>query len=100
MAAFNCAHDGGDGEKVPSLTAAEENQSLAEWNDTYEDYPRERCAHELIEATVEQTPQATAVVFEGEQLTYEELNRRSNQLAQYLRKVGVGKDVLVGLCVD
>ena len=49
---------------------------------------------------MEQTPTALAVVCEGQQLTYRELNRRANQLAHYLRSLGVGPEVLVGLCVE
>ncbi len=56
--------------------------------------------HELFEAQVERSPEAVAVVHEGQQLTYRELNCRANQLGRYLRKMGVGPDVLVGICVD
>src|SRR5947207_13951861 len=71
-----------------------------EWNDTVRDYPRNPCLHELVEMQAQRRGKAVAVVFEGQQLTYQELNRRSNQLAQYLRKRGVGPEVLVGLCVE
>ena len=71
-----------------------------EWNDTVRDYPRNPCLHELVEMQAQRRGKAVAVVFEGQELTYEELNRRSNQLAQYLRKRGVGPEVLVGLCVE
>ena len=56
--------------------------------------------HELFEQQVEQTPDAVAVVYEAEQLSYDELNRRANQLAHYLQKLGVGPEVKVGLCVE
>jgi amino acid adenylation domain-containing protein len=73
---------------------------LVEWNQTEADYPRDKCVHQLFEAQAERTPDAIAVVFEDQQLTYRELNERSNQLAHHLRKLGIGPDVLVGLCVE
>jgi aspartate racemase len=64
------------------------------------DYSQDSCIHQLFEAQVERTPVATAVVYEGSELTYEELNRRANQLAHHLRKRGVGPEVLVGIYVE
>ena len=86
--------------ELPMLSEAEKRQLLIEWNDTRTSYPRDKCIHQLFEEQVERTPNATAVVFEDEQLTYRELNKRANQLAQYLRKLGVGPEVLVGICVE
>ena len=86
--------------ELPFLTEAERHQLLVEWNATQTEYPRDRCIHQLFEAQVEQTPDALAVVFEDVQLTYRELNRRANQLAHYLRKLGVGPEILVGLCIE
>jgi amino acid adenylation domain-containing protein len=71
-----------------------------EWNNTVRDYPRDSCIHELVEIQAQRRGKSVAVVFEGQQLSYEELNRRSNQLAHYLRKRGIGPDILVGLCVE
>ena len=85
---------------VPLLTRAERNQVLVEWNDTALDYPRDRCMHELFEAQAERTPEATALVFEDRKLTYRELNRQANQLAAHLRKLGVGPESLVGICLE
>jgi surfactin family lipopeptide synthetase A len=82
------------------LTETEQHQIVVEWNDTWTDYPREKCVHELIEEQVARTPDAVAVVFENAQLTYGELNRRANQLAHSLVKLGVGPNVLVGVCVE
>jgi amino acid adenylation domain-containing protein len=82
------------------LTEAERHQLLVEWNDTRRDYPTDKCIHQLFEIQVERTPEATAVVFEKQQLTYRELNRRANQLAHYLRKLGVGPETLVGICIE
>ncbi|MEH2281772.1 MAG: amino acid adenylation domain-containing protein, partial [Nostoc sp.] len=86
--------------KLPILTEFEQRQLLVEWNDTWVDYPQNKCIHQLFEEQVERTPDAVAVVFENQQLTYHELNCRANQLAHYLRSLGVGADVLVGICVE
>ncbi|MBG1264975.1 non-ribosomal peptide synthetase, partial [Nostoc sp. WHI] len=85
---------------LPLLTQRDRHQLLVEWNDTQADYPQNKCIHQLFEEQVERTPDAVAVVFENEQLTYHQLNCRANQLAHYLRSLGVGADVLVGLCVE
>jgi non-ribosomal peptide synthetase component F len=82
------------------LTEAERHKLLVEWNNTSFDYPKNKCIHQLFEATAERTPEAVAVVFEGEQLTYGELNARANQLAHYLQALGVKPEVLVGICVE
>ncbi|MDF5713916.1 MAG: amino acid adenylation domain-containing protein, partial [Rhizonema sp. NSF051] len=86
--------------QLPLLTESESQQLLVEWNQTQTDYPQDKCIHELFEAQVELTPDAVAVVFENQQLTYHELNCRANQLAHYLRSLGVSPDVLVGICVE
>ncbi|MHC5599837.1 MAG: amino acid adenylation domain-containing protein, partial [Nostoc sp.] len=85
--------------ELPLLTAAEQ-QLLVQWNDTEVEYPQHQCIHQLFEAQVERSPDAIAVVFEDQQLTYEELNQRANQLAHYLQQLGVGAEVLVGICVE
>ena len=85
---------------LPLLTEAEKHQLLVEWNDTQRDYPSEKCIHRLFEERVERTPEAVAVVFAEQQLTYRELNGRANQLAHYLRNRGVGPEMLVGICVE
>ena len=82
------------------LTDAEKHQLLMEWNNTKTDYPNNSCIHRLFEEQVDKTRDAVAVVFDGSQLTYRELNRRANQLAHYLRKLGVGPEVLVGICAE
>ncbi|MDZ8257987.1 non-ribosomal peptide synthetase [Nostoc sp. ChiQUE01b] len=86
--------------QLPILTVFEQQQLLVEWNDTQVDYPQDKCVHQLFEEQVERTPDAVAVVFENQQLTYHELNCRANQLAHYLQSLGVGADVLVGICVE
>ncbi|MGA7892847.1 MAG: condensation domain-containing protein, partial [Candidatus Sulfotelmatobacter sp.] len=92
-------HDGRIGE-IEILSAAERQQLLVEWNRTETQYPRDKCVHELFEEQVARTPQAVAVVDEDRQLSYEELDRRANQLAHYLRKMGVGPDARVAICVE
>ena len=86
--------------ELPMLTDHEQRQ-LADWNNTAIGYPkRDRCLHQLIEAQVGRMPEQIAVVFEGQQLTYRELDEKANQLANYLRKIGAGSNVLVGVCMD
>jgi microcystin synthetase protein McyA len=82
------------------LSAAERQLLRVEWNNTQAGYPEDSCIHHLFEAQVERTPEAVAVIFEEQQLTYRELNVRANQLAHYLQSLGVGSDVLVGICVE
>jgi amino acid adenylation domain-containing protein len=86
--------------ELPMMSEQELRQIVVEWNQTSADYPRDRCVHELFEQQVELAPDAIAVVYEGEQLTYHQLNRRANQLGHYLREMGVGAEVKVGICVE
>ena len=85
---------------LPILTEAERTQILVEWNDTRVDYPKHLCLHQLVEAQVERTPNATALVYEQNRMSYRELNARANQLAHHLRRRGVGPDALVGVCME
>jgi amino acid adenylation domain-containing protein len=85
---------------LPLLTPAEKQQILVEWNGTKADYPQDRCIHQLFEQQAERTPDAVAVVFEDQKLTYRELNERANKLAHYLQQLGVQPEVLVGICVE
>lgn len=82
------------------LTQTERQQILVEWNDTGTEFPAETCIHHLFEVQVEKNPEAIAVIFEDLQLSYHELNQRANQLAHYLRKRGIGPEVLIGICVE
>jgi len=77
-----------------------ERQQLAQWNDTTIAYPHDRCIHQLIEAKVETSPDAIAVVFEDQSLTYGQLNHRANQLAHHLIALGVQPEQLIGICVE
>jgi amino acid adenylation domain-containing protein len=79
---------------------AERHRLLVQWNDTQTDYPRDRCVHQFFEEQVERTPGATALVFENRRWTYHELNNRANQLAHRLLRLGVGPEVLVGICLE
>ena len=82
------------------MPSAERDRVLYEWNDTKTDFPSDKCVHQLFEEQVEQNPDATAVVFEEDALSYGELNRRANRLAHYLRQLGVRPDDRVALCVE
>ncbi|MBP1122769.1 MULTISPECIES: non-ribosomal peptide synthetase [Pseudomonas] len=86
--------------EVPMLDRAERQQILHDWNATAADFPSEDCLHSLIEAQVRATPDAPALIFAAEQMSYAQLNARANQLAHRLRESGVGPDVLVGICVE
>ncbi|HEX2191470.1 MAG TPA: amino acid adenylation domain-containing protein, partial [Longimicrobiaceae bacterium] len=85
--------------RLDLLSAAERRMLVEEWNATDAAFPAGACVHELFEAQVERTPGAVAVSFEGERLTYAELNERANRLAHHLRALGVGPEVRVAVCV-
>lgn len=85
---------------LPMLTRAEQQQLLIEWNDTHREFTQDLCIHQLFEVQVDRTPDAVAVVFEEEVLTYQELNWRANQLARLLRSFGIGPEVTVGICIE
>nr|WP_017317816.1 non-ribosomal peptide synthetase [Mastigocladopsis repens] len=85
---------------LPLLSEQELHQVLVKWNNTYADYPQDRCIHQLFEEQVEQHPDSIAVIFENEQLTYQELNIRSNKLAHHLQKLGIDSEVLVGISIE
>jgi len=86
--------------RLPLLNPAQYEQAVADWNPEPTDHASPRCLHELIEAQVRRAPQATAVVLGDLRLTYDQLNRRANQLARRLREAGVGPDILVGLALE
>ena len=85
---------------LPLMTVQERKQVIEEWNRTGAQYPLDKCVHELFEEQVPRTPQAVAVVHEREQLTYEKLNRRANQVAWRLRELGVGPEIRVAICAE
>jgi natural product biosynthesis luciferase-like monooxygenase protein/FkbM family methyltransferase len=81
------------------LTPLDQQLLLRELNDTQTDYSEDACLHELFEAQVKRSPEQIALVFQDRQYTYSEVNRRANQLAHYLKKLGVGPEVCVGICL-
>jgi len=86
--------------QLPRMTDGESQQLLVEWNNTRTEYPRGRCIHHLFAAQAAERPDSIAVLFEANQLSYGELNRRANQLAHWLRLSGVGPEVLLGICAE
>ncbi len=86
--------------ELTMLSQSERQQILHDWNATEIEYPQDYCIHQLFEAQVEKTPDAIALTFEGQSLSYGELNARANQLAHYLIEQGVSPDVLVGICLE
>jgi non-ribosomal peptide synthetase component F len=86
--------------ELPLLSEVERRLLLREWNETTRDYPKEKLIHELFEEQVERTPEAVALVYDDQQLTYRELDRRANRLAHYLQTLGVGPEAPVGICVE
>jgi amino acid adenylation domain-containing protein len=82
------------------LKTSEAHELLVEWNETRKDYPKEECLHGLFEQQAQMRPDAVAVVFGGEQVSNRYLNERANQLAHYLRRLGVGPEAMVGICLD
>ncbi|HEX6095639.1 MAG TPA: amino acid adenylation domain-containing protein [Thermoanaerobaculia bacterium] len=84
----------------PALLSEEEARQLDAWNDTAADYPDRLLVHQLVEEQAAATPSAVAVLGGGQSITYDELNRRANQVAAYLRARGIGRDGVVAVCVD
>ncbi|HLZ58497.1 MAG TPA: amino acid adenylation domain-containing protein [Ktedonosporobacter sp.] len=84
-----------------SLLSREERQrQLYDWNATQASFPDEICVHTLVEQQTQRTPEQVALAFGQQRLTYRELNERANRLAHYLRRLGVGQEVFVGLCME
>jgi amino acid adenylation domain-containing protein len=86
--------------KLPLLNTAARQQLLGDWNATQADYPDTKCLHQLVEAQAQLTPAAVAVVYDGQQLTYSELDLQANQVANYLTGLGVQPETFVGICVE
>jgi non-ribosomal peptide synthetase component F len=82
------------------LSAEERKQIIEEWNAAEADYPKEKLIHELFEEQVERSPDAVALVYEEQSLTYGELNAKANRLAHHLHMLGVGPDARVAICLE
>lgn len=85
---------------LPLIDAAERRRVVNEWNDTAVDYPREQCLHRLFEEQAARTPDAVALIYRSQRVTYADLDRRASRLAGHLRARGVGRGVPVGICID
>jgi amino acid adenylation domain-containing protein/non-ribosomal peptide synthase protein (TIGR01720 family) len=86
--------------QLPALTRDEQHRLLNDWNQTQAEYPKGACVHELFEMQVARSPEAEAVIFEEQRLSYRELNEQANRLAQRLRRYGVGPESLVGVLLN
>lgn len=86
--------------QLPMLSDAEQRELLFTWNDTQQPYALDMGLHHLFEAQTQRTPDAVAIIHEDVQITFQELHCRTNQLARYLRSLGVGPEVCVGICVE
>jgi amino acid adenylation domain-containing protein len=84
---------------LPLLSEIELNRLIVEWNHTQVNRPETKCIDRIFETKVQQYPDAIALNFANDRLTYQELNSRSNQLARHLQKLGVGAEILVGICI-
>jgi amino acid adenylation domain-containing protein len=83
--------------ELPLLTSDEQRQIVVDWNNTEVDVPGEQIIHKYFEEQAERSPGVQAVAFDGQSLTYDELNCQANQVARYLRELGVGPEVVVAL---
>jgi len=86
--------------EISLVPAAERHQLVYAWNATKQPLPEMACIHRLFEQAVDAAPDAVAAIRENEVMTYRELNARANQLARYLRRLGVGAESLVGINLD
>ncbi|MGB3651565.1 MAG: amino acid adenylation domain-containing protein, partial [Rivularia sp. (in: cyanobacteria)] len=85
---------------LPLSTEVEKQETLGMLNNTQLEYPQDNCIHQLFEQQVVKTPDAVAIIFQEEKLTYQQLNQKANQLAHYLRSIGVKSEVRVGICLE
>jgi amino acid adenylation domain-containing protein len=87
-------------DRLPLASEADKRRIIEAWNSTAAPFAEDVCMHELFERQVLVRPDSTATVYEGASVSYEELNRRANALAWYLRQQGAGRGSLVGICLD
>lgn len=88
---------------MATVTASPHNElqeALRQWNSTGAEYPKDRCVHQLFEERAKESPGAIALVYKDQRFTYRELDEKANRLASHLRKLAVGPDVLVGICME
>ena len=83
-----------------SMLTETERQQLFKWNDTCASFPKDHCIHQLFEEQAARTPDAVALILGGRRLTYLELNQQANQLAHFLRTLGIGPETAVGICIE
>ena len=86
--------------QLPLLTENQRKQILVDWNATETEYPKDLCLNQLFEKQVKQNPDAIAVVFENQSLTYQQLNIQANKLSHYLQSMGVKPETLVGIYLE
>ena len=86
--------------EIDMLSEKEKQQMLADFNNTETPYPKDKTICQVFEEQAEKTPNNTAVVYEGNKLTYRELNERANRLAAMLREKGAGPDSIVGIMTE
>ncbi|HEX8460361.1 MAG TPA: amino acid adenylation domain-containing protein, partial [Segetibacter sp.] len=86
--------------ELKMLTPQEENKLLLDFNDTNVDYPKDKTLVDLFEEQVAKTPEAIAITFEGQELTYEQLNTKANQLTRHLLAKGVKQEALIPICIE
>ncbi|WP_424101438.1 SDR family NAD(P)-dependent oxidoreductase [Moorena producens] len=86
--------------KLPLITATEQQKLLYEWHNTKKDYQIDKCIHQLFESIVEKNPDAVALIFEDQQLTYSQLNQKANQLAYHLLSLGITPETPIGIYID
>ncbi|MEM7345612.1 MAG: amino acid adenylation domain-containing protein, partial [Chloroflexota bacterium] len=82
------------------LTSTEKHQLFVEWNQTNHIYPKDRLVHQLVEVQAQDNPDALALVHESEKLTYDQLNRQANQIANYLQIRGAGPEQIIAVCMN
>jgi amino acid adenylation domain-containing protein len=85
---------------LPLLSSHEAQQLLLQWNETDAEYPKDLCLHQIFERQAEKTPDAAALIFEEQRLTFAELNARANQVAHYLQRMWIGPESLVGVLME
>ncbi|NEO73602.1 condensation domain-containing protein, partial [Moorena sp. SIO3H5] len=86
--------------QLPLITATEQQKLLHESNNSKKDYPADKCIHQLFESVVDKSPDAVALVFEDQQLTYSQLNQKANQLAYHLLSLGITPEIPIGIYID